>query len=167
MFRFTFAILMISCTISIAGGIDMSKLIYGLVFGAAIFGIATHISQGQVATAEVKTKEIRQGDTLSMDVSVDRAPNLDGRIVVRISPDGGGLQIEMNCTLNRGETKCQTGTRLPLDAKLGKWMITAISFQSFAQAPVRELVKGGSLFFQVTQHQEIILPNNATVSDLK
>ena len=145
----------------------MRKFVSGIILGAAVFAIVANVSRGQVATAEVKTKEIRQGDTLSMDVSVDRAPNLDGRILVRISPDGGGLQIEMNCTLNRDETKCQTGTRLPLDAKLGKWVIKAISFQSFAQAPEKELAKSGSLFFQVTQHQEIILPNKATVSDLK
>jgi len=145
----------------------MRKFISGVVLGAVIFGIVVHVSRGQVATTNVKAKEIRQGDIVDMDVSVDRAPSLDGRLFVRVGPDGGGDQLTLNCNLSKDATKCQVGDRMPLDAKLGEWTIKKISFQALASSPEKELMKNGDLSFQVVPRGEVILPTSAAVSDIK
>jgi len=145
----------------------MVKFVSGVVLGAAIFGIVAHVSPGQVATAEVKVKVIRQGDILNMDVSVDRAPNLDGTLSVLVGPDGDEAQVRLNCSLNKDTTKCQVGNRIPLDAKLGKWAIKKITFQALAPSPEKELRKSGDLSFQIVPHRDLIIPDSATVSNIE
>jgi hypothetical protein len=66
----------------------MHKFLVGVALGALIFGIVVHAGRAQVATTNVRANEIRQGDILNMDVSVDRAPNFDGTLSVRVSPEG-------------------------------------------------------------------------------
>lgn len=145
----------------------MHKFIAGAVLGALIFGNIVHLGRAQVATANLRAREIRQGDILNMDVSVDRAPNLDGRLYVHVGPDGGDDQLTLFCNLSKDATKCQVGDRMPLDAKLGKWSVRKITFQALAPSPEKELMKNGDLLFQVVSHGEVILPNSATVSDIK
>jgi hypothetical protein len=145
----------------------MPKFFVGVILGALIFGIVAHVSRGQVATADVKAKEIRQGDIINMDVAVDRAPNLDGRLYVHVGPDGGDDQITLNCNLNKDATRCQAGDRMPLDAKLGKWTIRKIAFQALAPSPEKELAKSGATSFQVIPRNGVVVPSSATVSDIK
>lgn len=146
----------------------MLKFISGLVLGAAIFGIVAHLCRGQATTAEVKAKDVRQGDDFWMDVSVDKAPNFDGTLNVWVSPDGGGAPIELSGNLNKGMKTCQPHNRMPLNAKLGKWTINRITFQTFAQPQAeKELTKSGLTSFQVVPHGEVILPDGATVSDIR
>jgi len=149
------------------GGVTMPKFTAGLILGALIFGLLVHVSRGQVAGARVKNKDIPQGDILNMDISVDRAPNLDGTLFARIGPDGDSDRITLTCNLNNGGTVCQAGTRLPLDAKVGKWTIRNISFQTSAPSPEKKLTAEGDLSFQVVPHGEIILPDSATISNIK
>lgn len=146
----------------------MLKFISGLVLGAAIFGIVAHMSRWKVTAAEVKVKDVRQGDDFWMDVSVDKAPNFDGTLNIWVTPDGGGTQIKLSGNLNKDMLTCQPHTRMPLDAKLGKWTINKITFQTFVQPQIeRELMKSGVTSFQVIQHVEVILPGSATVSDIQ
>jgi len=146
----------------------MLKFIAGVILGALVFGIVVHVSRGQAATANVKAKEIRQGDIINVDVSVDRAPSLDGRLFVHVGPDGGEAILTLVCNLSKDATKCQTGDRMPLDAKLGKWTIGKIGFQASAPSSEKMLIlKNGDLSFQVVPHGEVVLPNSATVSDIK
>jgi hypothetical protein len=145
----------------------MQRFIAGIFVGALIFGIVVHISRGQTATANIKAKEIRQGDVLDVDVSVDRAPNLNGTLYITVAPDGGGDQFPLTCGLEKDATKCSGNSRMPLEAKLGKWTITKISFQASAPSSEKELKRNGVLSFQVVPHGELILPDRATVSDIK
>ena len=145
----------------------MHKFLAGVALGALIFGIVVHIGRAQMATTNIKVKEIRQGDIINMEVSVDRAPNLDGTLNVRVGPDGENDQLTLRCGLSKDATKCQVGDRMPLDAKVGKWTIRKISFQTLAPAPEKELAKNGDMSFQVVSHGDVILPNSATVSDIK
>jgi len=146
----------------------MFKFISGLVLGAAIFGIVAHVCRGQVTTAEVKVKDVRQGDDFWMDVSVDKTPNVDGTLNVWVSPDGGGTQIELSGNLIKGMKTCQPHNRMPLDAKLGKWTINKITFRMFVQPQAeKEITKSGIMSFQVIEHGEVIRPGSATISDIR
>ncbi len=146
----------------------MVKFIVGVILSALIFGIVVHVSRGQAtATANLQAQKIRQGDVINMDVSVDRPPNLDGKLFVRVGPDGGDAQVTLDCNLNKDAAKCQVGNRMPLDAKPGKWTIKSISFQTLAPSPEKALTKNGDLSFQVISREDVILPNSATVSDIK
>lgn len=145
----------------------MFKFIAGAILGALIFGVVVHVSRGQVATANLQVQKIRQGDVINMGVSVDRPPNLDGRLFVRVGPDGGDAQVTLDCNLNKDATKCQVGNRMPLDAKPGKWTIKNITFQTLAPSPEKTLTSNGDLSFQVISRDDVILPNSATISDIK
>jgi len=143
------------------------RLVPGLALGAVIFAIAVRLSGGQAATANFKAREIRQGDNIDMDVSVDRAPSVDGTIYVHVGPEGGADQLTLSCGLNKESTRCQASNRVPLDAKLGNWTIIRISFQPLASSPEKDLAKNGDLSFQVVPHGSVTLPDSATVSDIK
>jgi hypothetical protein len=145
----------------------MHKFIVGLVLGVFMFALFTHISRGQSASTNVKNGEIKQGDILNMDVTVEKAPSVDGRIFVDVGPDAGASPVTLLCNLNRDSTKCQAGERLPLDAKVGKWVVMKISFQPLASSPAKELNKHGESSFQVVPRRDIILPDSATISDIK
>jgi len=145
----------------------MHKFLVGVALGALIFGIVVHAGRAQVATTNVRANEIRQGDILNMDVSVDRAPNFDGTLSVRVSPEGDNDPLTLSCNLSKDATTCQMGNRIPLEAKVGKWTIRKITFQTLAQAPEKELAKSGDLSFRVVSHGDVILPNSATVSGIK
>jgi len=145
----------------------MHRFVLGVVLSTLIFAIAVRISGGQIATANFKAKEIRQGDNIDMDISVDRAPSVDGTIYVHVGPDGDTDELILNCGLGKDATKCQASGRVPVDAKLGKWTIRKISFQTLAPAPEKELAKNGDLSFQVVPHGILTLPDSATVSDIK
>jgi hypothetical protein len=145
----------------------MHKFISGLGLAVLMFALLAHISRGQSASTNLKSIEIKQGDILNLDVTVEKAPNVDGRIFVDAGPDGGPAEITLRCNLDRDSTKCQAGERLPLDAKVGKWVVTKISFQPLAPAPPKELTKHGELSFQVFARRDVFLPESATISDIK
>jgi hypothetical protein len=55
---------------------------------------------------------------------------------------------------------------MPLDAKLGKWVIAEISFTALAGRP-KVLTNHGDSSFEVNEHGKIIVPDSATISDIK
>jgi hypothetical protein len=85
----------------------MHKFIAGLVLGVSMFALLAHISWGQEATANLKITELKQGDILNMDVAVERAPNVDGRIFVEAGPDGGPAQVTATCNLSKDSTSAK------------------------------------------------------------
>jgi hypothetical protein len=145
----------------------MHKFIAGLAIGVLAFALLAHISKGQSASTKVRTGEIRQGDIVNMNVTVEKAPNIDGRIFVDVGPDGAASVITLTGGLNREATQCQVGERLPLDAKLGKWVVMKISFVPSAPSSPKELNKHGDSSFEVVARRDVILPENATISDIK
>jgi len=146
----------------------MLKFMAGILLGVALFGIVVHVSRGQVATAEVKNKGIKQGDQTTMVVSLDRASNIEGTLkVYALSQDGVG-QFELACGLPKGASVCTASNRLPLDAKVGKWSIKKVTFQGvFPTNPEKELTTTGETSFDVAPLGEIVYPHSAAVSDIK
>src|SRR5271154_6133081 len=102
-----------------------------------------------------------------MDVTLDKAPNRDGVISVRVIPDGvSNAPLDLTCGLGASQTKCQASARMPLDAKPGKWIISQISFMPITGEP-KKLMEHGDSAFEVVAHGDIILPDSATVTDIK
>jgi hypothetical protein len=145
----------------------MRKFVAGVAFGILILGLGVRISRGQQSsTVQMAHKEIKQGDILNLDVTVDKAPNLTGTIQVIATSDGGG-DFGMTCHLDPGQTKCGVGQNVPLDAKLGKWTIRQVAFIPSAGGPMKDLTKQGDLSFQIIAHGDVILPDGATISDIR
>jgi hypothetical protein len=111
--------------------------------------------------------KVIQGDNIFMDVTLDKAPNRDGVIYVRVIPDGTpGGAFDLSCGLGASQTKCEASARMALDAKLGKWIISQITFTPVSGEPKR-LMEHGDSSFEVVAHGDIVLPDSATVSDIK
>jgi hypothetical protein len=145
----------------------MEKFFAGVVVGVLMLGLGVRISRGQGAsTVQMAHKEIRQGDVLNLDVTVDKAPNLSGTIQVVAISNGAG-DLGMTCHLEPAQTKCETGQRIPLDEKLGDWTVSKITFMPLGGPPAKELTVHGDLSFRVIAHGDIVLPDSATVSDIK
>jgi hypothetical protein len=142
----------------------MLKFISGIALGVVLFGIVVHTSKGQSATAQMKTKEVRQGDNLYMDISVDRAPNFYGTIKVYVAQVESESKIQLNCSLGKDKTTCQAGTTLPPDTKLGKWTVKKIAFQSGLETSEEELKLNDEVSFHVVAHGEVINPRSATIN---
>lgn len=145
----------------------MLKFAAGLIVGLLLLGFVTYISRGQSAAVNVKSKEIRQGDNVTMEVTVDKAPNLDGKIYVAAAPIDSKDEIGLTCNLNSGSTTCQVGGPVPLDAKLGKWAVTRVVFQTLAPEKPKTLLQHGEASFQVVARTDVVQPDSATVTDIK
>ena len=64
-----------------------------------------------------------------------RAPNVDGTLVQWARR--GKRSTHAQVRLEQRRRKVPSGRRMPLDAKVGKWTIRKISFQTLAPAPER------------------------------
>jgi hypothetical protein len=146
----------------------MRKFIAGAALGILAVVLVAHMTRGQAAgTTQVRNAQVTQGDNVTMDVSIDTAANLYGTVTVKVSPEGmtnGGVTPQ--CGLDSGKTTCTASTRVPLDAKLGKWVITEITFIPLA-GEAKMLSKHGDFSFQVVAHGNIVLPDSATISNIK
>jgi hypothetical protein len=111
--------------------------------------------------------KVTQGDNVFMDVALDKPSNLAGVIYVRVIPDGTpSAAIDLGCGLEAKRTQCTASQRMPLESKLGKWVVSQITFTPVSGEPKR-LTEHGDLSFEVVPHAAIVLPDSATVSDIK
>ena len=117
---------------------------------------------------QVRTQKVSQGSNVSMDVVVDKAANLNANIYVEAVPEGAaGGGITLSSGLPEGQTKCTASGGLPIDAKVGKWVITKILLRPLPGGEDKELSKHGDSSFEVVARGKIILPDSATISDIK
>jgi len=133
-----------------------------------LIGIGAHGTRGQAAGAvRMENAKVTQGENMTMEVTLDQAPSLSGSVYVTALPDGatnGG--ITLNCVIGSSQKACLVGTRVPLDAKLGRWTVSEIGFVPLAGAP-KALSKHGDSSFEVIAHGPIVLPDSATVSNIQ
>jgi hypothetical protein len=135
----------------------------------ALVGIAIHTTRGQASgTTHMEKTRVMQGEYPTMDVVLDKASNRPGSVSVTALPEGmtnGG--VTFSCGLPVSQTQCKASTSMPLDAKIGKWNIDTITFTPAPSGSVKVLGKHGESSFEVVAHDEIVLPDSATVSDIK
>jgi hypothetical protein len=149
----------------------MKKAIYVLPVVAAVVllhGAVGYAVHGQAAaTTHMGNPKITQGDNMSVDVTLDQGANLDGSVYVQAFPDGSTDNgVGLGCGVEASQTKCQAGARMPLDAKLGKWVIAKITFTPVSGQP-KVLTEHGDASFEVVPHSGIVLPDSATISNIK
>jgi hypothetical protein len=147
----------------------MNDFLAGVAFGVLVLGLGVRIIRGQESTAlQMARKEIKQGSLLTLDVTVDKAPNVNGTVFFIANPENSTGEIGSNCPVPAGQTKCQMSVAIPLDEQLGEWVISRVTFAPSAggQKP-KELVKRGDLAFQIIAHGDIVVPDGATVSEIR
>jgi hypothetical protein len=146
----------------------MYKFISGLIVGVLLFGLFVRLSWGQGATASTEDHEIRQGDTVSMNISADKPSNVDGSLFVSAAPEGStDAQMFWNCPVSKGSTSCEAHTSVPFGAIVGKWAIVKIAFQATAGSKEKELMKHGEASFQIVARNDVVFPESATISGIK
>jgi|ERR1700722_2905581 hypothetical protein len=143
-------------------------LLFGFALAMLVTGIPARATPGQeTGTARMEKAKIKQGDNITMDVAVDKASNFGGMIYARIHPDGVPTdRIDLGCRLAVSQTHCTANGTIPLGAKLGKWVISQITFTPDTGEP-KVLMEHGDSSFEVVAHGDLVLPNSATVSDIK
>lgn len=149
----------------------MKKVMYLLLVVAVagiVIGAVGHTARGQAAaTAHMGNAKITQGDNMSVDVALDQGSNLDGSVDVEALPEGSTSNgVDLSCGIEAAQTKCQASARMPLDAKLGRWVISRIRFTPVSGQP-KVLAEHGDVSFEVVPHGGIVLPDSATISNIK
>jgi hypothetical protein len=150
----------------------MKKIVMSLVLATGISilsAVAVYTARGQaVGTAQMENGRVTQGDNMSVDVVLDKGSSIAGGIAVTAIPEGfPNERISLSCGLEPTQTECKATGRMPLDAKVGKWTISEIAFSPTAGGAPKRLSKHGDSSFEVVAHGRIVLPDSATVSDVK
>jgi len=147
---------------------NIATLLVLFVSGMYVSGIPARATPGQEAgTTHVEKAKITQGDNILVDVTVDKASNFAGMIYVRVYPDGvPNDRIDLGCRLGTSQTHCTANGTIPLSGKLGKWVISQITFTPDTGEP-KQLTEHGDSSFEVVAHGNIVLPDSATVTDIK
>jgi hypothetical protein len=118
-------------------------------------------------TANMQNGKVTQGDNVTMDVTLDKVSTVAASIVVSALPEGrptGG--VNLSCTLDAGQNACNATARVPLNAAIGKWDISRITFTPVS-GQEKVLSQNGHPSFEVVAHGEIVLPGTATISNIK
>ena len=131
-----------------------------------LIGFAIRSSRGQQEATSQMPSRVVQGGKIGALLSVDKAPNVGGALAAHATYRGNQqITIDMNCSLSKGETSCHSSAWVPVNAPVGEWTISSITFQPYSSSGV-ELTKHGDLSFRVDPAQ-IELPSSATVSEIK
>jgi hypothetical protein len=121
------------------------------------------LAQTNQAAMAAKPHQVRQGEQVTIQVSVSPAPNVSGRVSVFVAPEGstatswnGGVGI------GSGQTNVSDiGISIPIDATLGTWRVLSVRFQP-PNSQEKELKFSGSTTFEVVK-REAVLPTSADV----
>ncbi len=146
----------------------IASIAVGIAAVVALCAYNAYTARGQVSgTAQMNSSRVSQGSTISMTVSLDKAPNFPGVVRVTVSPEGenSGSAV-LTCSVGSGQNSCDATAWISLEAKLGRWSVSEISFQPTA-SDTKVLNKQGALAFEVVPHGAIVLPDSATISDIK
>src|SRR6202012_2299537 len=84
-------------------------------------------------SATVKVPDIvKAGETLSLEIRVNQAPNFDGAgLMVWITgPDK--FIVQSGCSLKQGEKSCLYSYLIPVDATAGDWSVSRIALSTGA-----------------------------------
>ncbi len=116
----------------------------------------------EAASLQIGTPSIRQAEHVSFLVDLDEAPSVDGGTTIKFAPNGDlTKQIIVSTGISAGAKRAEPSTTIPLDAPIGTWKVTEISFQ--ANGVVQHLTISGKRSFKVSKHEPLILPHSAVV----
>jgi hypothetical protein len=142
----------------------MKRVFFGLATILIVFTLLTadRVSSQENANVQIGTRPIRQGDVVKFIVDLDKAANVSGGIFIKVAPtDDLTKPLEFNVGINAGVKKAEVYGGIPLEAPIGTWKGTGLSFHG--DGLVQQLEVSGKLTFQVSRHEPLILPSSATV----
>jgi hypothetical protein len=96
---------------------------------------------------------VKAGETVDLEITLNRAPSVDGSVLVWISgPNNFGIQS--SCNVPGGEKTCHYNFRLPQDAEAGTWYVARLAYYtgsrqidlSFEKLPFKVIANSGLIF---------------------
>jgi hypothetical protein len=142
----------------------MKRVLFGLAAICVVFCLlpAGRVSSQEKGNVQMETRPIRQGDVVKFIVDLDKAANVNGGIFIKVAPDGDLTNpLEFNVGINAGGKKAEINGAIPLQAPIGSWKVTGLSFHGYGL--VQQLQISGNPTFHVSKHEPLVLPSSATV----
>ncbi len=141
----------------------MKRLRTLLVTGSLVLTVSFVIGvsvRGQQTATFAKAKTVKQGSDLPIQITLDRAASISGFLDLEAAPVSGGEPISRNCGVQEKTATC--AMTLSLEAKTGAWKFTKVVFVANSGGVKRDLTPLGDLTFEVTPHEKLVLPSQAT-----
>jgi len=131
-------------------------------FAALILGSGA-LAQSNQATMAATPHKVKQGEQVTIQVKINPAPNVPGRVDVWVAPEGStAFTSNGGNGVSPGQTSVgDIGINVPVDATLGAWKVIKVSFQP-PGSPQHELAISGDTIFEVVK-REAVLPTSADV----
>jgi hypothetical protein len=108
-----------------------------ILFGPAVLLVAfSFLTVGRVASQEpasvqMETRPIRQGDMVRFIVDLDKAPNVDGAIFIKLAPNSNLTEEQVSNTgIRAGTKRAEVLAGIPLEAPIGTWKVTGVCRQN-------------------------------------
>jgi hypothetical protein len=130
---------------------------------AVLFLSSCLLAQANQAAMAASPHEVKQGEQVTIQVKVNPAPNVGGRLDVYVAPEGStSLGVNGGNGVSPGQTSAgDIGITIPIDAKLGHWKVIKVVFQPGSSAQ-HELTISGNPVFEVVK-RDTVLPTSADV----
>jgi hypothetical protein len=146
----------------------MKRLLPLTIATGLILAFGLQISAKQSATAQMSKDPIRQGSAIEITITLDKAPNTDGRVYAELTPDGEqSAAASVQSGTAKGQTSVTLRGTLTLEAKLGKWHISKMQYFPATAQQGTDLALSGDLTFQVAPHEDITIPSGAKVIQIR
>jgi hypothetical protein len=139
----------------------MSRVLRFL-FAVSLFS-SSLLAQVNQAAMTATPHKVKQGEQVTIQIKINPAPNVGGRVDVFVAPDGSSSPTYNGGNgVGPGQTNVgEIGITIPVDAKLGNWKVVQVGFQP-ANSARSDLVITGKVTFEVVK-REAVLPTSAEV----
>jgi hypothetical protein len=119
-------------------------------------------AQAGQASMAVQPPKVKQGEQVSIQITVSPAPNVGGWIDPVIAPEDNSNRVDgVHMYLQAGQTTIGVSMNIPVDAKLGNWKVMQVSFRPESSSG-KDLKITGNVAFEVIK-RETVLPTSADV----
>ena len=110
-------------------------------------------------------KEVEQGSTITLQITIDKPSSIRGAIGIQVTPpdDGEPFPVSYSPLMDRTST---VTISIPLEGATGKWKVSKVLFHPGANSNSisdKELTPTGDLVFHVMPHKRLVLPTQANV----
>jgi hypothetical protein len=113
-------------------------------------------------SASLKAPDIaKAGETVDLDITLDRAPNFNGSFVSFLVTGPENFSYYCPCELKRGERTCHYPFRVPMAAPAGTYYVSSLKYSNGVNVIDLSFEK---LPFQVIATPGLVFPTSASVS---
>ena len=133
----------------------------GILCKLIAFVLVAYTIAAAQESATVRAPDIvRAGETIDLEITLDRAPNFAGSVMVGVSGPGI-VGFQSGCDVKPGEKGCHYVFRPAADAQAGTWYVDRLSFWTGTRQidlPFKKLP------FQVIANSGLIFPTSGAVA---